>query len=243
MLRLSVISRWYRTPRRAGWERLGDVSDQGVTKSGGTIDWVAWHRPYSDASSSLSRRLAVVRTRIGETLDRVGGGGPIRVLSLCAGDGRDVLPELAARPSLQSTTTLVELDDRLAAAARTAASQVAGVEVRQGDAGDVATFEDVLPVDLLLLCGIFRNIALRDVRLTIAAVPSMLASGGTVIWTRGWFTHEDLRPTIRRWFVDAGLSEVAFDGDPERFGVGVARLNKDRPSLPPTATRLFSFTR
>ena len=219
------------------------MSDQGVAESGGAIDWVAWHRPYSDASSSLSRRLGVVRTRIGETLDGAIGRGPIRVLSLCAGDGRDLLPELKARPTLQSTTTLVEFDDRLAAGARTAGSDLDGVDVRQGDAGDVATFEDVLPVDLLLLCGILGNISINDVRLTVAAVPSMLASGGTVIWTRGWFAQEDLRPRIRRWFIDAGLSEVAFDGDPERFGVGVAYLNRDRPSRPPTATRLFSFTR
>ena len=181
--------------------------------------------------------------RIGETLDRAVGGGPIRVLSLCAGDGRDVLAELAARHSLQTTTTLVELDDRLAAATRRAAAQVAGVEVRQGDAGDVATFVDVLPVDLLLLCGIFGNVSIRDVRATVAAVPSMLVAGGTVIWTRGWFAHDDLRPEIRRWFVDAGLSEVAFDGDPERFGVGVARLSTDRSSTLPSKTRLFSFTR
>src|SRR5262245_1970836 len=121
------------------------------------MDWLAWHGSYADAGSSLSRRLRVVRNRIGEALDRAEGGGPIRILGLCAGDGRDVLPELAARPSLQSRTTLVELDDQLAAAASAAASRLIGVQVRRGDAGDIATFEDVLPVDVLLLCGIFGN--------------------------------------------------------------------------------------
>jgi polygalacturonase len=140
----------------------------------------------------LSRRLAVVRVRIGDVLDTVEGRGPIRILSLCAGDGRDLLPELAARRALRATTTLVERDDRLAAAARTAASGLAGVQIRQGDAGDTATFRDVLPVDLLLLCGIFGNISTADIHATVTAVPSMLATGGTVIWTRGWFAHEDL---------------------------------------------------
>ena len=204
---------------------------------------MAWHRSYADASSSLSRRLAVVRTRIGEVLDAADGGAPIRILSLCAGDGRDVLPELAARPSLQNTTTLVELDDQLATAARTTALPHAGIEVRRGDAGDMTTFDDVLMVDLLLLCGIFGNISIADIRATIAAVPSMLGAEGTVIWTRGRATDEDLRPTIRRWFCDAGLSEVAFDGDPEPFGVGVARKRKHTPSTSPTTTRLFNFTR
>ncbi len=206
-------------------------------------DWVAWHRSYADASSPLSRRLTLVRRRIGETLDGAVGTEPIRILSLCAGDGRDVLPELAARPSLQHATTLVELDDQLADVARTSASPHDGIEVRQDDAGDMATFVDVLPVDLLLLCGIFGNISIADIRATIAAVPSMLSPGGTVIWTRGRATDEDLRPTIRRWFADAGLSEVAFDGDPERFGVGVARKRTDAPSTSPATTRLFTFLR
>ena len=186
----------------------------------------------------------MVRARIGETLD-ASGDGPIRILSLCAGDGRDVLPELARRPRLRAATTLVELDAQLYATARAAGEIVAGVDVRQGDAGDVAVFADVLPVDLLLLCGIFGNISTADIRSTVAAVPGMLTAGGTVIWTRGWFGDEDLRPTIRRWVAETGLTEVAFDGEPERYGVGVARSRTDRPSgaVVPTTTRLFTFIR
>lgn len=108
--------------------------------------------------------------------------------------------------------------------------------------GDLGTFADVLPVDLLLLCGIF-GISTADIRTTVAAVPSMIAAGGTVIWTRGWFADEDLRPAIRRWFVEAGLSELSFDGDPERFGVGVARNNTPLQRHQPIATQLFRFVR
>lgn len=203
---------------------------------------MSWHSLYSDASSSLARRLAVVRARVGEVLDG-SARAPIRILSLCAGDGRDVLPELAARPWLSSSTTLVELSTQLAASACSAAARVDDVQVRQGDAGEWATFEDVLPVDLLLLCGIFGNISADDIQATIAAAPSMLAPGGTAIWTRGWFAEVDLRATIRRWFIEAGLSEVAFYGDPERFGVGVARATKNELSARPTGARLFSFIR
>ena len=206
-----------------------------------TTDWVAWHGSYGHAGS-LARRLAVVRARIGETLDAA-SDGPIRILSLCAGDGRDVLAELAARPQLRAWTTLVELDDQLAAAARQASGELAGAEVRTGDAGNMATFADVLPVDLLLLCGIFGNISTEDIQATVAAVPLMLAAGGTVIWTRGWFAHDDLRPMIRRWFTETGLTEVSFDGDPERFGVGVARSAAIHPKVRPSSMRLFSFIR
>jgi hypothetical protein len=54
----------------------------------------------------------------------------------------------------------------------------------QGDAGTTAAFAEVVPVDVLLLCGIFGNVEDDDVERTVRAVPSLLAHGGTVLWTR-----------------------------------------------------------
>lgn len=51
----------------------------------------------------------------------------------------------------------------------------------------------VVPADLLPLCGIFGNIIDDDVERTVRAVPSLLAAGGTVIWTRSTRAH---RPQI-----------------------------------------------
>lgn len=208
-------------------------------------NWVAWHDAYADAGSSLSRRLVVVRRRIGEALDALDHLErlPVRVLSLCAGDGRDLLPELTARPGLAVRAVLVELDARLAGAAREGAAGLKGVEVRQADAGELTSCVDVLPVDLLLLCGIFGNVPTAHVRSTIDAVPAMLAPDGMVIWTRGWFRSEDLRPQVRQWFLDAGVDEIAFDGHPERFGVGVARAAATTPTQPPATGQLFGFVR
>jgi hypothetical protein len=213
---------------------------------------VAWHEAYDRPGSRLARRLVVVRRRIGEALDAAAPGaagtsGPLRILSLCAGDGRDLLPELAARPGLVVSAVLVELDGHLAERAGASGAAVPGVEVRRGDAGDPRQFSDVLPVDLLLLCGIFGNVSDADIRATVRAVPSLLAPGGTVIWTRGRREgDDDLRPVIRRWFAEAGLTEVAFDGAPETFGVGVARRDRspaDGPDGPRLPAHLFTFLR
>ncbi len=169
----------------------------------------------------------------------------MRLLSLCSGDGRDVLPELARSGRETAPTLLVEQDETLADDARATADRLrlTQVTVIAGDAGDMTTFASVLPVDLLMLCGIFGNLAERDVAATIEATPSMLRPGGTVIWTRG-SRQPDLRPVIRQWFVDAGFRETAFDSEPHGFGVGVAQLvqppaGADRP-LP---RRLFTFLR
>ena len=120
---------------------------------------------------------------------------------------------------------LVERDETLAGRARSAAAAlgVGRVDVRAADAARPASFADVLPVDLLLLCGIFGNVPDEDIRRTVAAVPLLLAPGGIVIWTRGRFDGPDLRPAVRAWFREAGLTEVAYDEEAEGYGVGVAQ--------------------
>lgn len=202
-------------------------------------DWHEWYEQYEDPTSSLSQRLVVVQRRLREQL---GGPQPVAsILSLCAGDGRDIMPLLADRQTSPPLLTLVELDDELAAAARLRASK-AGVaaDVITGDAGVTATFADTLPVDLLMLCGIFGNISDDDIRATIAAAPAMLNSGGAVIWTRGAFKDRDLRGQVRQWFLDAGFDELAFDADGSGFGVGVNRVTA-RAAVEPIPQRLFTF--
>ena len=54
-------------------------------------DWTSWHAQYEDPASPLSQRLAAVQQQIALALDRA-APGPLRLLSLCAGQGRDVLP-------------------------------------------------------------------------------------------------------------------------------------------------------
>lgn len=49
-------------------------------------------------------------------------------------------------------------------------------------------------------------------------------------------------PIVRRWFTDAGLDELSFDGQPESYGVGINRRSAvGRPH--PLPERLFEFVR
>ena len=203
-------------------------------------DWVAWHRQY-DAEGPLSRRLESVRGHISRVLEA--GPSPVTVLSLCSGDGRDVVGAAAqASGDIEIRGRLVELDPTLAAAAREriATAGVAGVEVLEGDAGLASSFAGAVPANLVLLCGIFGNVADGDIERTIAAMPSLCAEGARVIWTR----HRrapDLTPTIRRWFEEAGFEHEAFDAIDDSSGsVGVERF-ADTPRPFDPALRLFRF--
>jgi hypothetical protein len=182
-------------------------------------DWTAWHDAYAEDGHPLRDRLAAVRALVAEAVDRA-PAGPVRLASLCAGDGRDVVGALAGhRRRADVTVRLVELDPGLAAsaAAALASAGIAG-DVVTGDAGDTAVLADVVPVDVLLLCGIFGNVPETDVERTVAAVPTLCRSGATVLWTR----HRrapDLTPAIRRWFGAAGCRSLAFrtgDGEGRR---------------------------
>ncbi len=53
-------------------------------------DWHEWHTAYDRADNPLTRRLAQVQEYIRVALDAA-PPGPIRVVSMCAGEGRDIL--------------------------------------------------------------------------------------------------------------------------------------------------------
>ena len=189
-------------------------------------DWVEWHQGYADPASGLSARLRSVRRHLGRAIGQA--AGPVRLVSLCAGQGDDVIGVLAGHPRRdQVTAVLVEAEPRNVQVARdrAAAAGLAHVEVRQADASWPESFADALPADVLLLCGIFGNISDADIERTAAAAPALCAPGATVIWTR----HRrppDLTPRIRAWFADAGFEELAFDAldTTTLAAVGVGRL-------------------
>jgi hypothetical protein len=198
-------------------------------------DWVRWHDQYDDPLSPLTTRLKMVQAHVAYALNGA-PPGPIRLVSLCAGQGRDVIEVLPAHPrSADLTAVLVELDPVNAQAARAQAATAGldNVQVREADAAVVANYADALPADVLLLCGIFGNVPDDDIRRTAAAAARMCRQGGTVIWTRHR-GEPDLTPRVRDWFADAGFDEVAFETVPttRMTGVGVARLRASGESAP-----------
>lgn len=205
-------------------------------------DWQAWHEPYADQNSPLSRRLRLVQRHIRSWLDERPGEA-LTAVSACAGRGYDLLGVLAAHADAQRVrATLLEYDEHNAAAARAAAddADLSNVTVVQTDAGDLAAYVGSVPADLVLLTGVFGNISDPDVQRTIQALPQLCAPNATVIWTRTR-RAPDLTPTIRRWLGEGGLIEDAFHApDDVLFSVGVHRFTDVPQPLLPTG-KLFQF--
>jgi hypothetical protein len=201
------------------------------------MDWVAWHADYDNAASPLAGRLRVVQEQIRAVLDSA-PAGPITVVSMCAGQGRDLLEVVATHPrGADVRGRLVEIDPELVATARAAAP--AGIEVVAADAGLVDAYAGMTPADLVLACGVFGNIVPAEVERTVGFCAQLCKDGGTVVWTR----HRrapDLVPAIGRWFEDGGFEQVLVTPPELGFGVGVhRRIVAPEPLL--AGERMFSF--
>lgn len=213
----------------------------------GVRDYLAWHEQYDDPGSSLPRRLALVREVLRAELDA--RPGPVRVLSVCAGDGRDILGVLAEREdAARVSVTLVELLPELVERARTAAAEVAAVvQVLAADAGCSDTYMglDTVPADVVLLVGILGNLTDADVATTVAAMPHLCAPGATLVWSRGRSLGgaEDFVAPVRAAFSAAGFAEVSvrsFDVEDDRTALGVVRF--EGPHVPLEARQTwFTF--
>ncbi|MGZ4586639.1 MAG: SAM-dependent methyltransferase [Mycobacteriaceae bacterium] len=194
-------------------------------------DWSAWHDAYARPGSGLGDRLDVVRSQIERRLDATSPDA-VRVVSACAGDGRDLLGLLAGRAE-------AELSARASHAAQALSAQV---DVRQADPAQSDVYAGATPADLVLLCGIFGNVSDADVRATVEAAPQLCTPGAEVIWTRHR-RDPDLTPSIRRWFAAAGFDEVDFIApQAELWSVGVRRLSGEPSPLEP-GRHWFTFIR
>lgn len=213
-------------------------------------DWRQWHRHYDRGDPSLLQRLETVRDSVRRVLSDAhrGEDGVTHITSICAGDGRDLLPVLSGRGAgTPVRAILVELDPVVAQRARevVASLGLSGVEIRVADGGLLDTYWDIPPADVLLACGIFGNISTRDVERTVASLPALMAADGIVIWTRGAENQYANRgDDIRNWFADHGFSEMSFRSTPDGvFRIGVHRLVTDRSAdrVFGSGARMFEF--
>jgi Putative methyltransferase len=206
------------------------------------IDWYDWHADYEEPDSILSHRLAWVQQQLRHALDQL-PEGPVRVVVLCAGQGRDiagVLKDHARAPDVSGR--IVELDPRnTATATRLLAQAGAGdrIEVVTGDAAQSDAYAGAVPADLIVAVGIFGNIVDADAEKLIKHLPGLSAPGARVLWSRG-IKKADLNPQIRGWLKDAGFEEVIWELLDGTMGLGVNRY-AGQPGPLPSGVQLFNF--
>lgn len=167
----------------------------------------------------------------------------MQVISLCAGQGRDLLDVFEELPEQRNVQALlIENDPKNVEVALNRVQQLglANVDVRCADAGNSDSYVAATPADLVLLCGVFGNISDRHIFKTIEFLPQLCSAGATVIWTRSR-RSPDITPDIRHSFIANRFREEAFIApDGKIFSVGVNTF-EGTPKPMTLGEQLFTF--
>ena len=207
--------------------------------------WSMWHARYDMEGHPVQRRLATVQRAIRDFLDRRAGEDLV-VISVCSGEGRDILGALADYPGRAAVRgRLIDIEPANTEVARARAAEIGlhRLEVVTGDASVTTAYEGAVPADLVLVCGVLGCLSNDDIENTVELLPQLCAADATVIWTRHR-RKPDQTPEIRRWFRDGGFEEQSFEsGVPgSRFFWSVGVFNfRGKPQQLQHGLRLFTF--
>jgi ubiquinone/menaquinone biosynthesis C-methylase UbiE len=150
------------------------------------VDWFQWHNAY-EQFPALARRLSLVQAHIRRCIDAC-PVGEIHIVSVCAGDGRDLLGAISEHPRRDDIRALmVELHPGLVDSGK-AAFDAAGLSGRitfiNGDAASTAPYLGAPRADILLMCGMLGLVNPSDFPGAVRTMQALCKEGGHVVWTR-----------------------------------------------------------
>ena len=174
-------------------------------------DWNRWHDSYDDTNSELADRLRLVRQHVVAAVD-TRSGRPVSVVSICAGQGRELIGALENHPRRTEVTgLLVEADQANASFARQWAERVGMAKFRvvHGDASLRSSYDSLDRADLVVLSGVFGHLDDHDVQRTIAFLRELCLPGSSVIWT-SYEVHPERTQFIRETFMANSFENVTY---------------------------------
>lgn len=208
-------------------------------------NWFEWHDLYQ-TEIRLQQRLEIVREYLARSLDAL-PPGRIQIVSACAGDGRDVVGTLTNHVRKADVhARLVELNPQLVQrgwVTVTEAGLTQQIEFVNGDATLSDNYAGAVPADIVVVCGIFGNLADEAALQQLIGNLKYLAKPGTfVAWTRGNRGDIIYSDIARQNLKAANFAEVDFrltaTGD---MGVGLHQYLGE--SVPLSANKtLFVFS-
>ena len=209
------------------------------------VDWNQWHADY-DTSPSLQARLQFVCRQLSAALNEC-PPGPIHIISICAGDSRDLLTTLREHPRRNDVAAvLIDTDSNSLARGRQMAKG-AGLDTQlhflEADASPATTYSEFGHADLVLMSGFLGHLRHSDALNLIANLPALCKTGGSVIWNRHLVLHEGREQVtrIREEFRRRNFEEKSFETTTEDgFAVGRARFAGKPEPLDP-ARKFFEF--
>ena len=197
-----------------------------------------------------------MRRHLSACLDASPSGG-IRIISVCAGDGRDVLGAIADHRRRDDVRArLVEIDQHLVAdgeAARDGLGLSESVEYVAGDATDPVSYEPVAPASIVMMCGMLGLVDRHELVNVVRTMRALCAPGGHVVWTRrlDWRDGREQTRCLLRSMADSRFRQEKYDvtsraapwskSTKMRFGVGTHRF-EGQPAVLADRRPLFTLS-
>ncbi|PHJ57717.1 type 12 methyltransferase [Nostoc linckia z18] len=208
-------------------------------------DWFEWHELYN-SEPKLQQRLEIVREYIAYSLN-ASADGPIHIVSVCAGDGRDLLGTLKNHPRKQDVyARLVEINPSLVERGRATIESLGldkQIEFINGDATIATNYVGAVPANIVLVCGVFGNLPEEtELNRLLDNLSFLSKEGAFVIWTRGHSNGIAYSDNVRKTLRVFGFEEVNFKltatGD---MGIGINRYLGKNLTVP-KEQQLFVFS-
>jgi hypothetical protein len=211
----------------------------------GSRVWSGWPEA-AYRHDTYQRRLAAVQDHLAQALDRA-PVGPVRIVSVCAGDGRDVIEVLQSHPRRKDVcASLVEVN-RKSVASGVRHADSAGlqntVNFLNEDATLFATYRHIAPADIVLVCGVWGHVPAHQ-RLSMArGLACLCKPGGSIIWTRGVSQGHDRLREIQLAFGDPPWQQVRIDITSDRAWAVATYRYLGAPTDLPSSGQMFHFER
>jgi hypothetical protein len=186
-------------------------------------EWNDWHDAYQDESSELVGRMMTCRRHVAAVVSEA-PEGPVTVVSICGGQGRELIGALEDHPRKGDVRgRMVELDpDNTAFASRWAAEAgLSGLEIVTGDASVASSYAGLPIVDLVVISGVFGHLDEDDRLSLIDFVRQLCHTGSNVVWT-SHRSNNGPAEWLRRAFLERRFEELEYDivpGDDFEFTV------------------------
>jgi hypothetical protein len=206
--------------------------------------WTNWPlRAYRQRRYQL--RLAAVQEHLSERLDAA-PAGPVRIISICAGDGRDLLGVLEAHHRRNDVTAwLIEQSSQsvIAGSARlTSLGLDSAVRFLHADATLYATYQAIAPADIVLLCGVWGHVPVHERTRVIRALACVCKSGGTVIWSRSVAKGLGQLDQIQSLFRAPSWERIGLTLTPDKSWAVATHRHCGRVVDPPPDGQIFHFS-
>jgi hypothetical protein len=180
-------------------------------------NWSSWHDEYENPDSELNARKRAVQTHVVAVVEAC-APGPVTVVSICGGQGREVIGALENHPRRGDVGgRIVELDEANSGFAREWARRAGldKLEVVTGDASASDSYAGLPPVDLVVISGVFGHIDRADRQRLFDFLRQICREGASVVWT--YFNrYEQWTAELREDLTDRQFAEESvevLDGD------------------------------